>query len=151
MNLKNLRYALRGLLNNDGVKTLDELKSYYSAKAGLMDLIGVCTFAFLGTAFTGSIFKGFMLALLAWIYGMVMLIAGIDRANEDFVETDFHMQTWEEHFHHAWGIAKERPDYDKEAWIHVQRYMESTQSDPLSGAQARHFSEMLHPNGGFIG
>ena len=27
-------------------------------------------------------------------------------------------------FHRAWGEAKDEPDYDKQAWIHVQKYVE---------------------------
>ena len=27
-------------------------------------------------------------------------------------------------FHKAWGEAKEKPDYDKQAWIYVQKYVE---------------------------
>lgn len=29
-----------------------------------------------------------------------------------------------EHFHAAWGKAKDQPDYDKAAWKYVQRYIE---------------------------
>lgn len=27
-------------------------------------------------------------------------------------------------FHEAWGRAKDKPDYDKKAWIYVQKYLE---------------------------
>lgn len=131
--------------------SLRDVLPYYCTKAGILDCLAVCFAMFVGVSATGSIWWGLVFATAVWIYGLTMMVTGIDRAHakrdQRYRELDLHSgnlvdNSWENYFHECWGRAKESPDYSKDAWMHVQRYL-GPRFGGMTPSQIAHLEQVL--------